>query len=71
MMGGSLDDLDLPDLPDFPDLLPDTHTSCQGLFQKGSGPPLPEHRAEALDTRSSELCRGRLLVNACLGWSYG
>ena len=34
-------------------------------------PPLPEHRAEVLDTRSSGSCRGRVVANACLGWSYG
>ena len=37
----------------------------------GRDPPLPEHRAEVLDTRSSGSCRGRVVANACLGWSYG
>ena len=44
---------------------------CQGLFQKRDATPPPEHRSEALDTRSSRSCRGRVVVNACLGWSYG
>ena len=39
--------------------------------KKGTRPPLQNTRAEVLDTRSSGLCRGRVVVNACLGWSYG
>ena len=33
--------------------------------------PSQNTRVEVLDTRSSESCRGRVVVNACLGWSYG
>ena len=38
--------------------------------KKGTRPPLPEHRAEALDKRSNRSCRGRVVANTCLGWLY-
>ena len=37
----------------------------------GRDPPSQNTRAEVLDTRSSGSCRGRVVANACLGWSYG
>ena len=37
----------------------------------GRDPPSQNTRAEALDTRSSGSCRGRVVANTCLGWSYG
>ena len=38
-----------------------------GIIPKKNATSLPEHRAEALDTRSSVSLRGRVVANASLG----